>query len=166
MRIVAYRYCNVEHQSSELPESFAAWTIDRIYQDFAIQPDSILDVGSRSQLQQFFQDCDRDPADLLLVQSLMDLGDSFESIRAILDRCQTMNCVVQVSEKSPTKSAAKNSTTGVRIDPLDSYSTSDMLEHGQTLNRQLRSRSIREGHARKRLKARSESTRLNSSHRH
>ena len=149
MRIVAYRYCNVENQSSELPESFATWTIDRVYQDFAIQPDSRLDVGSRSQLKQFFQDCDRDPAAILLVQSLMDLGDSFESIRSILDRCQTMNCVVQVSEKASTESPA----TGVPIEQFDSYSTSDMLEHGQTLNSQLRSRSIRDGHARKRLKA-------------
>ena len=145
MRIVAYRYCNVENQSSELPESFAAWTIDRVYQDFAIQPDSMLDVGSRSQLQQFFQDCDRDPADMLLVQSLMDLGNSFDSIRAILDRCQTMNCVVQVSDNS--------ATTGAPIDQLEFYSTSDMLEHAQTINTQLRSRSIRDGHARKRLKA-------------
>ena len=141
MRVVAYRYCNVEDDLLGLPDSFAAWTIDHVYQDFAIQSGLMLEVSSRSQLQQFFQDCNRDPAAVLLVQSLADLGDSFESIREILDRCQTINCVVQVSERSAT------------IDALNPSSVSDMLEHAQILNTQLRSRSIREGHARKRLKA-------------
>ncbi len=141
MRVVAYRYWNVGDDLLGLPDSFAAWTIDRVYQDFATQSSSMLEVSSRSQLQQFFQDCDRDPAAILLVQCLTDLGDSFESIREILDRCQTINCLVQVSERS------------TPIDALNPSSLSDMLEHAQTLNTQLRSRSIREGHARKRLKA-------------
>ena len=141
MRVVAYRYCNVGDDLLGLPDSFAAWTIDRVYQDFATQSGSMLEVSSRSQLQQFFQDCDRDPAAVLLVQCLTDLGDSFESIREILDRCQTINCLVQVSERS------------TPIDALNPSSASTMLEHAQILNTQLRSRSIREGHARKRLKA-------------
>ncbi len=146
MRVVAYRYCNVgDDHLLGLPDSFAAWTIDRVYQDFAIQSGSMLEVSPRSQLQQFFQDCDRDPAAVLLVQCLTDLGDSLESIREILDRCNTINCVVQVTEKS--------TPIDVSIDALNPSSMSNMLEHAQILNTQLRSRSIREGHARKRLNA-------------
>ena len=62
MRVVAYRYCHVEDDLLGLPDSFAAWTIDRVYQDFAIQSASMLQISSRSQLQQFFQDCDLDRA--------------------------------------------------------------------------------------------------------
>lgn len=145
MKVVAYRYCNVEDDLLRLPDSFAAWTIDHVYQDFAIQSVSGLEIPSRSQLQQFFQDCDRDPASVLLVQSLTDLGDSFDSIRVILDRCQAINCVVQVTERTTTIDGT--------LDPLIATSMSDMLEHAQMLNTQLRSRSIREGHARKRLNA-------------
>ncbi len=144
MRVVAYRYCNVEDNLLGLPASFAAWTIDRVYQDFAIQSGSMLEISSRSQLQQFFQDCDRYPVAVLLVQCLTDLGDSLDSIRAILDRCQAINCRVQVSERT----APIDGPSG----PLTASSLSDMLEHAQIFNTQLRSRSIREGHARKRLK--------------
>ncbi len=99
------------------------WEISRVYQD--------LD-DRRPQLAQLLQDCQHESIAYLLLRRLEELGES----------------VAQVSDR-----LTQLKDLGVNILTLEEDAAAGSLEMLQTIQTQQRSRQIRRGHARKRLKA-------------
>jgi DNA invertase Pin-like site-specific DNA recombinase len=99
------------------------WEISRVYQD--------LD-DRRPQLAQLLQDCERESIAYLLLRRLEELGES----------------VAQVSDR-----LAELKGLGVQVLTLEQDFADHPLEMLQIVQTQQRSRQIRRGHARKRLKA-------------
>lgn len=89
------------------------------------------DLGGRHQLRQLLEDCHTEPVDYLLIRQLEELGDSVEAVSNTLTELQTLE---------------------VEILPLEGESQTS-LEQLQNIQRYQRSRRIRQGHARNRLKA-------------
>jgi len=123
MKIVAYLYSDPLLEASADP-SMWGWEVDRVYQD----------VGGRAELQRLLQDCKAEPAAYLLVRRLEELGDSLDEI---CDRTTQLN------------------QAGIQIITTETQSLENAapLALLQVLQYRQRSRRIRRGHARKRLKA-------------
>lgn len=127
MRIVAYLYHDPLLEITPDPNLWG-WDVDQIYQDFATEK---LD---RPQFQQLLADCQTEPADYLLVRRLEELGDSVEQVRDRLAQLESLG--VQL----------------VAIESEDDFQA-NLLRQFQELQHNQRSRRIRQGHARNRVKA-------------
>ncbi|NJN86703.1 MAG: recombinase family protein [Leptolyngbyaceae cyanobacterium SL_7_1] len=127
MKIIAYLYRDTQANQAKLP----AWgrSLDRLYEDW----------GDRPQLEQLLQDCQHDPPDYLLVQQLEDLGDSAQIVSDRLHQLEQLGVSLIT-----TTATAEMGTTEQML---------HLLEHLHTLQTQQRSRRIRQGHARNRIKA-------------
>lgn len=148
MRVVAYAYCD---PLLDLPPDPSIWgqEVDQVYQDFsvrkaALKPEPTAKGSTRkqprAQLQQLLADCQAEPIDYLLVRRLEELGDSLEEVSDRLTQLETLGIKLVVLE-------------------ADLSIHSNLLQNGeglkllQTLQREQRSRQIRQGHARNRIKA-------------
>ena len=126
MKIIAYTYTDPLLES--IPdETNWGWEIDRVYQD----------LGKRSQLRTVFKDCKTMSVDYLLIRRLEELGDSLEEINSCLEELELMGVAVIATEQ-PYTSEAPNPRAG-------------MFALLQEIQREQRSRRIRQGHARNRL---------------
>lgn len=158
MKIVAYLY------RDPLLEAIAEaveWPLEvtQVYQDLAladpppkrksVKPVSSLEkqpLEKRSQWQQLLQDCEMEPPEFVLVRHLEDLGDSLQEVsdRLIeLESCGVPLITLEDVERSGGDAAAllvENSRTAA-------------LQHLQEMQQNQRSRRIRQGHARNRVKA-------------
>ncbi len=136
MNIIAYSYSDPLCESPPDPTIWG-WEINRVYQD--------LD-DRRPQLQQLLQDCHQQSVAYLLLRRFAELG---ETVAQVSDRlAQLKNLGVQVLTLEQDQALGQNQdqgTTGDRSTPV--------LEVFQTVQAEQRSRQIRRGHARKRLKA-------------
>ncbi|MBD2294011.1 recombinase family protein [Anabaena sphaerica FACHB-251] len=128
MKIIAYSFTEPLLETSPDQASWG-WEIDRIYQD----------LGERSQLQQLLNDCDTEPANYLLLRRLEELGDTLEQVSDRLNQLEAMGVMVIATEQAYTSKASE-----FRL---------ELLNLLQQIQRQQRSRSIRQGHARNRLDA-------------
>jgi DNA invertase Pin-like site-specific DNA recombinase len=128
MKIIAYTYTDPLLESSP-DEASWGWEVDGVYQD----------LGKRTQLQQLFTDCQTEPADYLLIRRLQELGDTVEEVSDRLNELEAMRVMVIVTEQPYT---SKNSNL-----------RSELLNLLHEVQRQQRSRRIRQGHARNRLDA-------------
>ena len=90
------------------------------------------DLGKRSQLQELLTDCQTEPANYLLIRRLAELGDTVEEVSDRLTQLEAM---------------------GIAIIPTDMEIRADLFKLLHEIQRQQRSRSIRQGHARNRLEA-------------
>lgn len=129
IKIIAYLYSDPVLESPADPAMWG-WEIDRLYRD----------LGDRIQLQQLLEDCHREPADYLLIRRIEELGDS---VREVCDRMSVLERLgVQIV-------ATENA-----IDTLNATITrAELLELLAEIERSQRSRQIRKGHAKNRLKA-------------
>ncbi|MBW4524899.1 MAG: recombinase family protein [Phormidium tanganyikae FI6-MK23] len=124
MKVIAYLHS--DPLLEETPDAMLwGWDIDRVYQDFAGEN---LD---RAQLQQLIIDCDNQPAQLL-IRRLEELGNSIAEIRDRLSQLESLNIQVITIE-----SEELSATT---------------LQQLQDLQYNQKSRRIRQGHARNRVK--------------
>lgn len=99
------------------------WEIDAVYQD----------LGGRQQLGQLLADCSNEPVDYLLIRRLEELGDSVEEVCDRLTKLESL---------------------GIQLIATESRSPqADLLKLLCEIQRSQRSRRIRQGHARNRLKA-------------
>lgn len=127
MQIIAYEYC----QPGQQPGSrAAAWgqEITQVYRDFAPQ---------RSQWQQCLATCQKQSVDYLLVQDLADLGDSVSEVSDRLAQLEGLGVTV------------------ISRHPKDRWQQADAqpsLQLLQALQSRQRSRRVRQGHSRNRLK--------------
>jgi len=135
MKIIAYSYSD---PLLEPPPNSSAWgwEVDRVYQD----------LGKRLELRQLLSDCHAEPADYLLIRRLEELGDSLPEVSDRLAELEALGIQLIVTEQ-PYNSAqpgSESSPANLRV---------DLLKLLQAIQREQRSRRIRQGHARNRLSA-------------
>jgi DNA invertase Pin-like site-specific DNA recombinase len=97
------------------------------------------DLGGRSQLQLLLRNCQTASVDCLLVRRLEEFGDNVEEVSDRLNQLTSLGVTVIATEQ------AYNSET--------SHLRADLLKLLHEIQRQQRSRRIRQGHARNRLEA-------------
>ncbi|MGA9383102.1 MAG: recombinase family protein [Phormidium sp.] len=102
--------------------------IERIYQD----------LGGRQQLQQLLAESQTEPPDNLLIRSLAELGDSVQEVCDRLKEIESLGIKLIVAEKTY---------------HIPQTSQIDLLKLLQEIQNTQRSRRLKEGHARNRLKA-------------
>ncbi|MBK1987081.1 recombinase family protein [Sphaerospermopsis aphanizomenoides BCCUSP55] len=128
MKIIAYSYTDPLLETAPDENSWG-WEIDRVYED----------LGKRSQLQQLLTDCETKPANYLLIRRLEELGDTLEQVSDRLNQLEAMGVMVIATEQAYTSESAKF--------------RAQLLSLLQEIQRQQRSRRIRQGHAKNRLEA-------------
>ncbi|MBW4689073.1 MAG: recombinase family protein [Komarekiella atlantica HA4396-MV6] len=128
MKIIAYTYTDPLLESSP-DEANWGWEVDFVYQD----------LGNRSQLQQLFTDCQTEPVDYLLIRRLEELGDTVDEVSDRLNELEAMGVIIIATEQPYT-----SENSDIR---------SELLNLLHEVQRQQRSRRIRQGHARSRLDA-------------
>lgn len=134
MRIIAYSYSDPLLES---PPEQGLWgaEMDQVYQD----------LGGRQQLQQLLADCQTEAADYLLIQRLEELGDSVEEVSNRLSQIEAMGMIIIATEQ-PYSSCQLTDTSGTEI-------RANLFKLIQEIYNSQRSRRIRQGHARNRIKA-------------
>lgn len=130
MKIFAYTYSDPLLEPTPDPITWE-WELDRIYQD----------LGKRSQLQQLFNDCETEPPDCLLIRRLEELGDTLEEVSSRLAELEVMGITLIAVEQDYNTS---QDSPNLRA---------ELLKLLYEIQRQQRSRRIRQGHARNRLDA-------------
>ncbi|BCL38580.1 recombinase family protein [Nostoc sp. MS1] len=128
MKIIAYTYTDPLLDASPIQTNWE-WEVERVYED----------LGARSQLQQLFIDCQSQSCNFLIVRRLEELGDDLEEVSDRLNQLEAMGVEIIATQQG------YNSET--------SYLRADLLKLLQEIQRQQRSRRIRQGHARNRLDA-------------
>ena len=142
MKIIAYSYTNPLLESSP-DQADWGWEVDRVYEDLGKQESSghatreSSGHATRTQLQQLFTDCQTERADYLLIRRLEELGDTVEEISDRLNQLEAMGVAIIATEQPYT---SENYPLGANL-----------LNLLHAIQRQQRSRRIREGHARNRL---------------
>jgi DNA invertase Pin-like site-specific DNA recombinase/predicted metal-binding protein len=126
MKIIAYSYTDPLLDSAPDPGDWG-WDVDQIYHD----------LGQRTQLKQLFSDCKAGRANYLLIRRLEELGDTIQEVSDRLSELEAMGIVV-IAIEQPYTSEKGNLRA-------------ELLKLLQEIQRQQRSRRIRQGHARKRL---------------
>ncbi|MEA5554188.1 recombinase family protein [Anabaena cylindrica UHCC 0172] len=129
MKIIAYIYSNPLLETAP-DEASWGWEVDRVYQDLG---------EGQSQLQQLLNDCKAEPANYLLIRRLEELGDTIAQVSNYLNQLEAMGVIVIATEQAYTSESAKF--------------RAELLSLLQEIQRQQRSRTIRQGHARNRLEA-------------
>lgn len=137
MRIIAYLYSDPLLEATPEPTLWG-WEIDQVYQDIATEQ------VNRPQLQQLLIDCQTNPADYLLVRRLEELGDSVHTVSDRLTELETLG--MRLISLEPTLQSDDAAIA-------DSELRADLLKLLQQLQYSQRSRRIRQGHARNRVKA-------------
>ena len=134
MKIIAYLYSDPLLELTP-DRSLWGWEIDQIYQDIATEK------ATRPQLQKLLLDCQTEPVDYMLVRRLEELGDSLPEVSDRLANLEAIGVRLVTIEPS---SAVSDHQIGANADLLN------LLQELQTNQR---SRRIRQGHARNRIKA-------------
>ena len=124
MKIIAYTYSDPLIEPTPDPSTWG-WELERVYQD----------LGQRTELQQLITECKIDPADYLLIRRIEELGDSLEQVGQIKAQLEALGLQIIITSQSA------------------SCDRVDLLVLLQTIQREQRSRRIRQGHARNRLNA-------------
>lgn len=149
MRILAYLYSDPLLEPTPDPLLWG-WEIDRVYQDQAIGQAAKGGKRDRPQWQQCIQDCQSEPADYLLVRRLEELGESVPEVSDRLAQLEALEIQLLAIEQSVSLTIAETAASSV----LAANSIqADLLRLLQHLQREQRSRRIRQGHARNRIKA-------------
>ena len=126
MKIIAYIYRDPLLESSENQENWDL-EVERVYED----------LGQRQQLLQLLEDCQNRSPDYLLIRRLDELGDSLKEISDRLDLLESLGIEIITTEQTY-KSLEDIKTNLAKI-----------LEE---IARDKRNRSLKQGHARNRLK--------------
>lgn len=128
MKIFAYTYTDPLLENSPDVSDWE-WEIDRVYED----------LGKRSQLQKLITDCQTEAPDILLVRSLEDLGNTVKDVTLRLSEIEGMGITLIAVEQDYNSSQTEG------------HLKLESLKLLQDIEKQQRSRRIRQGHARKRL---------------
>jgi DNA invertase Pin-like site-specific DNA recombinase/predicted metal-binding protein len=133
MKIIAYSYSDPLLEPT--PDSTVwGWEVERIYQD----------LGKREELQQLVRDAQAEPAQYLLIRRLEELGDSLQEVSDRVAELQALGVQLIATEQPYNSSDLGQSSTAIRT---------DLLLLLQEMQREQRSRRIRQGHARNRISA-------------
>jgi len=155
LKLLAYLYTDPLLEPS--PNAFNwGFAIAQVYQDFAIHPTASSDKAKgrqsnvpkdpRPHWQQLIQVCKTEPVDGVMVRQLEDLGDSIQEVSDRLAQLENLNIPLLVLAELPPETTA--------LLPIKlGESPAATLQRWQALQQQQRSRRIRQGHARNRVKA-------------
>jgi DNA invertase Pin-like site-specific DNA recombinase len=134
MKIIAYLYSDPLLESPTDPTVWGL-EVDRVYQD----------LGGRQQLQQLLAECKAEPADYLLIQRLEALGETVEEVSDRLTQLESLGIEVIATEQPYTSfQLTTTNTTNIRA---------NLFKLLGEIQKYQRSRRLRQGHARNRLKA-------------
>ncbi len=131
MKIIAYSYSDPLLETPN-PDAWG-WEVERIYQD----------LGKREELQQLVRDCQTEPADYLLVRRLEELGDSVQEVSSRIAALEALG-IHLIATEQPYNSFHPDQSNPTNLQAL-------LLL--QEIQREQRSRRIRQGHARNRISA-------------
>jgi DNA invertase Pin-like site-specific DNA recombinase len=152
MKIIAYLYSDPLLEPTP-DQSLWGWEVDRVYQDLAIA--TVPKKGKettivRQQWQQLLEDCQASPADYLLIRRVEELGDSVQAVGDRLTELEALGIRLIVTEQAtstlPPALADQPILKGADLQ-------ADLLKLLQQVQREQRSRRIRQGHAQNRVKA-------------
>jgi len=150
MRIIAYLYSDPLLEPT--PDSnLWGWDIDRVYQDLAIAAVPKKGIAIvRQQWQQLLDDCQAEPTDYLLLRRVEELGDSVQAVGDRLAELEALGIRLIVTEQ-----AASTMHPALADQPIlkGADLQADLLKLLQQVQREQRSRRIRQGHAQNRVKA-------------
>ncbi|NES83148.1 MAG: recombinase family protein, partial [Moorea sp. SIO2B7] len=133
MTIIAYLYSNPLLESPPNPDIWGL-EVDQVYQD----------LGKRYALQQLLEACQINPPNYLLIRRLDELGDSLEEISDRLTQLEALGIEIIATEQPYNTSKINNATpTEIRA---------NLAKLLQEIQNNQRSRRIRQGHARNRIK--------------
>lgn len=135
MKIIAYSYSDPLLEPT--PDSSVwGWEVDRIYQD----------LGKREELQQLVRDAQAEPAQYLLIRRLEELGDSLQEVSDRVAELEALGvCLIAIEQPY--------NSSQLKQDPFPANIKTDLLLLFQEIQRDQRSRRIRQGHARNRISA-------------
>ncbi|MEB3280389.1 MAG: recombinase family protein [Lyngbya sp.] len=129
MKIIAYSYSD---PLLEIPPSRTiwGWEVDRVYQD----------LGERQQLDQLLADCEDEPTEYLLIRRFEELGDTLKQVSDRLLQLEALNVKIIAIESNLNRS-------------ISDATQVDLIKLIAEIQTSQRSRRIRQGHARNRIKA-------------
>ena len=150
MKVFAYLYAEPLLDS---PPDEAIWgqDVDRIYQDLAM---ATTDQGieKRPQLQQLLRDCQTAPPTYLLVRRLEELADSLQGVNECLNQLEAFGILVIAIEQSYHSEQFQQTPPNPGQNQSETL-RADLVTLLEEIQRNQRSRRIRLGHARNRMKA-------------
>ncbi len=151
MRIVAYIYTDPLLELVPDPTTWG-WTIAQVYHDLTLEGNPKKRVKQpleqpRSQWQQLVVDCQTIPTGWVLVRQLEDLGESMLEVGDRLAQLEALNVGLICLDQVPAGTAGR-----LEAMPPESVQA-EMLHRLQEMQNAQRSRRIRQGHARNRVKA-------------
>lgn len=149
MKIIAYLYSDPLLEATP-DRTLWGWEVDRVYQDLAIAPVSNADASVRHQWQALLEDAQADATDYLLIRRIEELGDSVQAVGDRLTELEALGIRLIVTEQ-----AIRTIPPALAAQPLlqSLDLQADLLKLLQQVQREQRSRRIRQGHAQKRVKA-------------
>jgi DNA invertase Pin-like site-specific DNA recombinase len=138
MRTAAYFYYDAAWEDCPDPSTWG-WSFDVVYQD--VDP-------RRSQLQSLLKESAQNPPNYLVLRNLEELGDSLSVVTQRLAQFESFGvCVVALEQPYRSQEPARSDTALPHAE-----SKPELLELLNDIQRQQRSRQIRQGHALNRLK--------------
>ncbi len=138
MKIIAYLYSDPLLEPTP-DRTLWGWDVDQVYQDIATEK------ATRPQLQQLLADYQIEPIYYLLVRRLEELGDSVQEVSDRLADLEALGVRLVTIEQ-----ITSPSDRSIKTDPDP---RADLLNLLQAVQTNQRSRRIRQGHARNRVKA-------------
>lgn len=151
MKIIAYLYSDPLLEPTPARDLWG-WEIDSVYQDLAIAtvPKKGKESAARQQWQQLLEDCQAAPADYLLIRRVEELGESVQAVGDRLAELEALGIRLIVTEQATsTLPPALEDQPILRGADLQA----DLLKLLQQVQREQRSRRIRQGHAQNRVQA-------------
>ena len=150
MKIFAYLYSDPLLES---PPDEAIWgqDVDRVYRDLGT---TTINQGGkkRPQLQQLLRDCQIKPPSYLLVRRLEELADSLQEVNDRLNQLEAFGILVIAVEQPYHSEQFKPFPSNPDQNQRETLRT-DLINLLGEIQRNQRSRRIRQGHARNRIKA-------------
>ncbi|MBD2356837.1 recombinase family protein [Tolypothrix sp. FACHB-123] len=134
MKIIAYSYTDPLLENPPDANDWG-WEVDRVYHDLGGRES--FGQAARSQLQQLLADCKAESGIYLLIRRLEELGDTVKEVSDRLNELEGMGVVIIATEQPYTSEKGNL--------------RAELLKLFQEIQRQQRSRRIRQGHARSRL---------------
>ncbi len=161
MRIIVYCYHDpLLENDPVLPPGISE--LGQVYQDRAIAPPSEqkkrqtvqnLIGEKRPQWQQLLQDAQAMPPDYVLVRQLEDLGESLAEVSDRLSQLESLGISWITLEDWKQFQAAADAGATTNLSALEHHLQASSMNRLQALQQSQRSRRIRQGHARNRVKA-------------
>ncbi|XHX77681.1 MAG: recombinase family protein [Stenomitos frigidus ULC029] len=153
MKIIAYLYSDPLLEPTP-DRDLWGWEVDRVYQDLAIvtspKQGKETAIVPRQQWQQLLEDCQAAPADYLLLRRVEELGDSVQAVGDRLAELEALQIRLIVTEQA---TEAMPPTLAAQPILQSAGLQADLLKLLQQVQREQRSRRIRQGHAQNRVMA-------------